>query len=71
VIREIFHDHFGQALPNKAHEVLEAARRLECLTTRNIDMCGSIAGDTFEEGPSAGSCLIPGLVTPGGQDKEC
>jgi NAD-dependent deacetylase len=40
VIREIFYDHFGEARPNKAHEVLaawEARGLLKALITQNID----------------------------------
>jgi len=47
VIREIFYDNFGRAKPNKAHEVLaalEAAGRLKCLITQNIDNLHYLAG---------------------------
>jgi NAD-dependent deacetylase len=40
VIREIFYDHFGQARPNRAHEVLaawEARGLLKVLITQNMD----------------------------------
>lgn len=40
VIKEIFCDHFGKARPNEAHLALarlEAAGRLKCLITQNID----------------------------------
>ncbi len=47
VIREIFYEHFGKARPNRAHEVLaslEAAGRLKCLITQNIDNLHWLAG---------------------------
>jgi NAD-dependent deacetylase len=40
ILREIFYDHFGQAKPNRAHEVLaawEARGSLKVLVTQNID----------------------------------
>jgi NAD-dependent deacetylase len=40
VIREIFHDNFGRAKPNRAHDVLaawEARGLLKMLITQNID----------------------------------
>jgi NAD-dependent deacetylase len=58
VIKEIFYDHFGQARPNRAHEVLAAWERdgwprgrgsaergfLETLITQNIDNLHYLAG---------------------------
>jgi NAD-dependent protein deacetylase/lipoamidase len=40
MLRDIFYEHFGAAQPNAAHTGLarlEAARRLKCLITQNID----------------------------------
>jgi NAD-dependent deacetylase len=48
VIREIFYDHFGQAKPNRAHEVLaawEARGLLKVLITQNIEDLRSVAGN--------------------------
>jgi NAD-dependent deacetylase len=48
VIKEIFYDNFGQARPNRAHEVLaawEARGLLHALVTQNIDNLHYIAGN--------------------------
>jgi NAD-dependent SIR2 family protein deacetylase len=40
VLKEVFYDHFGEAKPNRAHEVLaawEARGLLKTLITQNID----------------------------------
>jgi NAD-dependent deacetylase len=47
VIREISYDHFGQARPNRAHEVLaawEARGLLKTLITQSIEDPHSVAG---------------------------
>jgi NAD-dependent deacetylase len=47
ILREIFYDHFGNARPNRAHEVLaawEARGLLKCLITQNIDNLHHDAG---------------------------
>jgi NAD-dependent deacetylase len=47
VIREIFYDNFGQARPNKAHQVLaawESRGLLKVLITQNIDNLHYLAG---------------------------
>jgi NAD-dependent protein deacetylase/lipoamidase len=47
VIREIFYEHFAAAKPNDAHlglARLEAAGRLKCLITQNIDNLHYLAG---------------------------
>jgi NAD-dependent deacetylase len=47
VIKEIFYDFFGKAIPNKAHEVLahlEAMGVVKCIVTQNIDNLHQEAG---------------------------
>lgn len=50
VIKEIFYDFFGNALPNAGHlslSVLEEMGKLKCVITQNIDNLHQAAGNTI------------------------